>query len=116
MLLLLFHLHRTLAAVEELLKCNQLLLVLDQVHPGSVVLHEDLCVRLKHRLELLLEDRGGQRHEADDVVKVADIHVEKPVLRGTVKNAEVLVHEDVLVELDVLQLDVVNSHFHGSAA
>ena len=27
MLLLLFHLHRTLAAVEKLLKCNQLLLV-----------------------------------------------------------------------------------------
>eukprot|EP00760_Papus_ankaliazontas_P031564 PhM_4_TR5339/c1_g1_i2/m.77773 len=101
-------LHGALAAVEEVLQGDELLLVLDEVHARLVVLEEDVRVALEHRVELLLEDGRLQRQNADEVVEIANVHVEELVLGGAVQDVEVLVHQEVLVELDVGELDVVH--------
>mmetsp|Transcript_77394 Transcript_77394/g.90181 ORF Transcript_77394/g.90181 Transcript_77394/m.90181 type:complete len:423 (-) Transcript_77394:505-1773(-) len=100
-------LNGTLAAVQKVLQRDHLLLVLDCVHLRLVVLQEQLRVGLQHRLQFICNHRAAQSEVANDVVQVANIHVEELVLGGTVHDREVLLHQKVLVELDVLELDVV---------
>jgi len=104
-------LHSTLARVQQILEGNLVLVGLDKVHSGLVVLQEDGSVSLEQVVELFLQPAGGFCREGEvsgDVIHVVNVHVEKLVLGGSVKDVQILVHQQVLVELDVLLSHVIH--------
>eukprot|EP00756_Hemistasia_phaeocysticola_P032234 Hpha_TRINITY_DN16398_c1_g2::TRINITY_DN16398_c1_g2_i5::g.62838::m.62838 len=100
--------HGALAGVEQVLESDELLVALDEVHAGLVVSHEDGGVGLEHGVQLVLQRLVVHREETHEVVQGRHVHVEELVLRVPVQDGQVLVHEQVLVELHVVQLHVVH--------